>query len=149
MTDATAGAPPQKSSSGLLKLLGLGCCGCLFLFAAFLAVAIGVPLMLTGPAVDAARRHLADAGRDPTLAYGELASVARSATSEAEFKAFVAAHPEYYQAADLSFSNRSFENGLFVLSGTATAKDGTQVPIRVELVKEGEVVRVRYVGPPP
>ncbi len=149
MTDVTPAQPPQKSSSGLLKLVGFGCCGCLFLFVAFISVAVGIPLMVTGPAVDAARRHLTDAGRDPALAYVELASATKAATSEAEFKAFVADHPEYYQAADLTFSNRAFENGLFVLSGTATAKDGTSVPIRVELLKEGEVVRVRSVGAPP
>ncbi len=149
MSDGSIGQEPPKKGPGPFKLLALGCCGCLFLFAAFIGVAVGIPLMLTGPAVDAARRHLSDAAKDPALAYAELATDRKASMSEAEFRRIVTDHPEYYQAADLTFSNRSYENGLFVVSGTATAKDGTQVPIHVELVKEGDVVRVQYVGAPP
>ena len=146
MTDAHAGAGEPKKGNGLLKLLLLGCLGCGCLFFAFLAAVIGIPFMITAPAVDAARGHLALASSDPARSWGECSSAMKAATSEAAFKDFVAAHPEYYKATDVTFNNRSFENGLCKLTGTATSASGTS-SLRVDLVKEGETWRVQYVGP--
>lgn len=149
MTDTSQGAAPQKSGGGVLKFVLLGCAGCACLFFALIGAAIGIPFMVTAPAVDAARGHLTLSASDPGRSYAECSSGFKASTSEADFKAFVAAHPEFYAAPDITFSNRAFENGVVRLTGTTAKADGSSsAPILVELVKEGETWRVQFVGPP-
>lgn len=137
---------PKKTSG--LKLGLIGCCGCLVAMIAFLGLVVGIPLMATGPAVEVARGHLKGAAADPAKAYAACSSTFKAATSEASFRAFVASHPELYGAADLTFSSRSFRNGVVRLRGHTTSATGVTTPIELQLIEEGGAWRVTWVGSP-
>lgn len=142
MTTTTEG--PKKSTGAKLALIG--CCGCLVALIAFLGLVIGIPLMATGPAVEVARGHVTGAAADPAKAYAACSSTFKAATTEAAFKAFVEAHPEFYKAADLTLSSRSYRNGVVRLRGHTTSSSGATAPIELQLIQEGGAWRVSWVG---
>lgn len=138
MTDADQ---PKKSSPLKWLLLAFLGCGCLCF--AFMAAAVGIPFLVTQPAVDAAHAHFRDAGADPAAAYDGLAKPFQDATPRAAFVEFVEARPYVYKGADITFTNRNYQNGIVTLTGTATAAGGgSQAPVKIQLAKDGETWKV-------
>ncbi|MBP7830513.1 MAG: hypothetical protein KA248_11400 [Kiritimatiellae bacterium] len=74
-------------------------------------------------------------------AYLATAAEFRAATSEGEFAAFLrdSALGGYASA---SWSTRSIENNRGQLKGTVTTRDGGQIPLEMDLVKEGDAWKI-------
>lgn len=74
-------------------------------------------------------------------AYLATAAEFRAATSEEEFAAFLrdSALGGYASA---SWSTRSIENNRGQLKGTVTTRDGGQIPLEMDLVKEGDAWKI-------
>ncbi|MBU1693228.1 MAG: hypothetical protein KJ726_04220 [Verrucomicrobia bacterium] len=74
-------------------------------------------------------------------AYLATAAEFRAATSEEAFAAFLESTAlGGYQSA--SWSSRKIENNTGKLEGTVTTRDGGQIPVAVDLVKEGETWKI-------
>jgi len=106
--------------------------------AAFLVLAVVVTFFATSglPKAADAFFSLLQQGRVHD-AYLATAADFRAATSEEDFTAFLQTTALVnYQSA--SWSSRSIKNNTGRLEGTVTTKEGGQVPVEVDLVKEGE-----------
>lgn len=150
-TDSTAPAPTRRSP---VLLLGAG------------LVALVVGLVLASGVADgaaaAAQEHLALAAADPDGALARCAPGFRPAPTREErslwpatgpdqvgaFRAFVATHPEWYQAAAVRFTDRRAEGGRVTLSGAAISRAGEATPVEVVVVETDGVWRVASVGRP-
>jgi hypothetical protein len=138
-----AGAASAKKGRSPLVWVAVGCCGCLLLIAALMAVIGGGVYVSTKGAADAAHAWIADVRQGGAAAGAvHLSSGYRSQVSSAATAAVTAA---IQQSSDATFYQRSIENDRAIMKGVLTGGGSTQ-PITVHLVKEGGVWKVDSVA---
>ena len=123
--------------------VAVGCCGCLLLIAALMAVIGGGVYVSTKGAADPAHALIADVRQGGAAAAAvHLTSGYRSQVSSAATATVTAA---IQQSSDATFYQRSIENDRAIMKGVLTGGGSTQ-PITVHLVKEGGVWKVDSVA---
>lgn len=127
-------APPAKGRKPWFWIV-VGCCGCLLLAGAILAVTAGGAWFMTQGAADAAQGWLADvrAGGQGSATEG-LSSAYRSRIDDEELGRIVAA---VEGSTDATFFGRSVQSDRAVLTGFLTGSGGRR-PIVIRLAKEGD-----------
>jgi len=130
--------PPKKGRSPVFWI-GLGCCGCLALVVAVIALIGGAAMFATRGAVEAARAQIAEikAG-NMDAAYGRMSDSYRQSHTAADFSAFVARHPGLKENSDSTFTTRNVNNDKAHLEGYLMAASGAKETVAYELVKAGE-----------
>jgi FHA domain-containing protein len=130
--------PPKKGRSPVFWI-GLGCCGCLGVVVAVIALIGGAAMFATRGAVEAARAQLAEikAG-NMDAAYGRMSDSYRQSHTAADFTAFVARHPGLKENSDSTFTTRNVQNDQAHLEGYLMAASGAKETVAYELVKAGE-----------
>lgn len=68
--------------------------------------------------------------------YGYTSKDFQSSTSLDSFRKYVKAHPVLIHNAEAIFHTRSFDDNIGILEGMLTAKNGSTIPVRYQLVKE-------------
>jgi hypothetical protein len=134
---APAPAPPKKGK-GPLFWVATGCCGCLVLVVAFVALIGGAAFHMTADAVAAVRGQLADlkAG-NLDAAYARFSADYQARVSREEFEVLVSRHDALRENADSTFWKRSIENDKGAISGVLTSASGARETVSYSLVKEG------------
>ena len=143
-SEAVADAPaPPKKGKGPLFWVATGCCGCLLLSVAFVALIGGAAFHMTSEAVGVVRGQLADlkAG-NLDAAYARFSEDYRARVSREEFEVLVSRHPGLRENADSTFWKRSIENDRGEVSGILTSTSGTRETVSYRLVKEGGAWKV-------
>ena len=126
-------------------LIGVIAAGCL---AAVAVVIIVLVFQLTGGAVDAAGKFLAQIGEGKTAeAYQSTATAFQSQQSLAQFTG-VAQRLGLNHFKSASWSSRSIEGSQASLEGTAKTVEGGAVPLAVKLVKENGSWKVLSISTP-
>ena len=101
------GAPPLAPKKGRSPFfwIGLGCCGCLGLVVAAVALIGGAAMFATRGAVEAVRAQITEikAG-DMDAAYGRMSDSYRQSHTAEEFAAFVSRHPSLKENSDSTFT---------------------------------------------
>ena len=121
-----------------MKKAGIGC----LIVLVVLAVIIGVALFATSDLPKAADAFFEQVGAGRLdQAYQATAEEFRAATTPGDFEAFMkgSALAEFKSA---SWSSRSINNNTGKLEGTITTKDGGQIPVEMDLVKESGAWKV-------
>jgi len=127
------GAPPAKGRKPWFWVV-VGCCGCLLLAGAILAVTAGGAWFMTQGAADAAQGWLADVRAGGARGATEgLSAAYRSRIDDEELGEIVAA---VEGSSDATFLGRSVQTDRAVLTGFLTGADGRR-PIVIRLTKEG------------
>jgi hypothetical protein len=136
-------APPAKKGKGPFFWVGAGCCGCLALVGAVIAVVAGFAFYATQGVVTPVRSQIAEikAG-NIDAAYARLTSDLQSKVPRAAFEAFVNGQPGLKENADVTFTQRSIDNNTGRLIGVLTSTSKTTTPVRYELLKEGGVWKI-------
>jgi len=131
-------AAPKKGRSPIFWI-GLGCCGCLVLVAAFVALIGGAAMFATRGVVEAVRAQLTQikAG-DMEGAYARMSDSYRATHSSADFAAFVGRHPGLKENSDSTFTTRNVNNDKAHLEGYLMAASGAKETVTYELVKSGD-----------
>jgi hypothetical protein len=134
-------APPAAPKKGRSPIfwIGLGCCGCLVLVAAFVALIGGAAMFATRGVVEAVRAQLTQikAG-DMAGAYERMSDSYRATHSSADFAAFVGRHPGLKENSDSTFTTRNVNNDKAHLEGYLMAASGAKETVTYELVKSGD-----------
>jgi len=134
-------APPLAPKKGRSPIfwIGLGCCGCLVLVAAFVALIGGAAMFATRGVVEAVRAQLTQikAG-DMEGAYARMSDSYRATHSSADFAAFVGRHPGLKENSDSTFTTRNVNNDKAHLEGYLMAASGAKETVTYELVKSGD-----------
>jgi hypothetical protein len=138
-----AGAAPAKKGRSPLVWVAAGCCGCLLLIAALMAVIGGGVYVSTKGAADAAHAWIADVRQGGAAAGAPHLSAGYQSQVSGEANAAVTAAIQ--QSSDATFYQRSIENDRAVMKGVLTGGGSTQ-PITVHLVKEGGAWKVDSVA---
>ena len=110
----------------------------------FVLGAIGgvTAFVLTAPAADAATAFVKEIGQaGPAAAYRDAAPALRLQEDEATFEARARAW-RLTEASDAGWSSRKFANGQATLTGEVKLRSGGALPLRAELVKDGEKWKV-------
>jgi hypothetical protein len=144
VSEAAADAPaPPKKGKGPLFWVATGCCGCLLLSVALVALIGGAAFHMTSEAVGVVRDQLADlkAG-NIDAAYARFSEDYRARVSREEFEVLVSRHPGLRENADSTFWKRSIENDRGEVSGILTSTSGTRETVSYRLVKEGGAWKV-------
>ena len=123
--------------------VAVGCCGCLLLIAALMAVIGGGVYVSTKGAADAAHAWIADVRQGGTAAGAVHLSGGYSSQVSSQTNAAVTAAIQ--QSSDATFYQRSIENDRAIMRGVLTGGGSTQ-PITVHLVKEGGAWKVDSVA---
>ncbi len=122
-----------------LKWVAIGC-GAVILLG--VTIGVGVYFVVRGATAGpeaVAKQFLAAAGAgDADRAYGFFAAPLKEEQPLESFREAVASNPTLFAVVDTSFSERSIDNAGAKLSGTATLKAGTKVPISFSLAKEND-----------
>jgi hypothetical protein len=127
------GAPPAKGKKPWFWI-AVGCCGCLLLVAALLAVTAGGAWFMTRGAADAAQGWMAEVRTGGAeAARAGLSADYRSRVDDAELAEIVAA---IEASTDASFPGRSVQPDRAVLTGFLTGSGRTR-PIVIRLTREG------------
>jgi hypothetical protein len=135
--DLPAAAPPKKGK-GPLFWVATGCCGCLILSVAVVALIGGAAFHMTSDAVAAVRGQLADLKAGNTeAAYQRFSADYQARVSREEFEVLVSRHPGLRENADSTFWKRSVENDRGEVSGMLTSTSGTREAVSYRLAKEG------------
>jgi pSer/pThr/pTyr-binding forkhead associated (FHA) protein len=131
-------APPPKKGKGPLFWVATGCCGCMVLVIALVALIGGAAFHLTADAVAAVRGQLAElkAG-DIDAAYARFSDEYKSRVSREEFEVLVSRHAALRDNADSTFWKRSIENDKGAISGVLTSTSGARETVSYRLVREG------------
>jgi hypothetical protein len=130
-------AGPKKGKSPMFWI-GIGCCSCLALVLAGVALIGGAAMFGTKAAVDAVHNQIADIKKgDLDAAYNRMSEGYRQSHSSADFAAFVARHPGLKENSDSTFNNRSVNNDKAHLEGFLLAASGAKETVTYELVKQG------------
>jgi len=138
-----AAAPPPRKGKGPFFWIATGCCGCLLLAIAIVALIGGAAFHMTADAVAAVRVQLADLKTGNTeAAYQRLSDDYKARVSREEFEVLVSRHPGLKDNADSTFWKRSVENDRAEVSGLLTSASGTREMVTYHLVKEGGVWKV-------
>jgi pSer/pThr/pTyr-binding forkhead associated (FHA) protein len=142
MPPAAAPAPPKKGK-GPFFWIATGCCGCLLLAVALVAVIGGAAFHMTADAVAAVRLQLADlkAG-NVDAAYQRFSEDYKARVSREEFDMLVSRHAALRENADSTFWKRSVQNDRAQISGVLTSTSGTREMVSYRLVKEGGVWKI-------
>jgi pSer/pThr/pTyr-binding forkhead associated (FHA) protein len=148
---APAPAPPKKGK-GPLFWVATGCCGCMVLVVAFVALIGGAAFTMTADAVAAVRGQLSDlkAG-NVDAAYARFSEEYKSRVSREEFEVLVSRHAALRENADSTFWKRSIENDKGSLSGVLTSTSGAHETVSYRLVKEGggwKIADIEFGGSP-
>lgn len=135
--------PPPRKGRGPFFWIATGCCGCLLIGVAALALVVGGAFYLTGDAVATVRAQIEEikAGRIDE-AYARLSGSYRAQVSRSSFEAFAARHPGLKENADSTFWSRSVKNDTAEISGALTAASGARETVAYKLVKEGGVWKI-------
>jgi hypothetical protein len=135
------GAPPLAPKKGRSPVfwIGLGCCGCLGLVVAAVALIGGAAMFATRGAVEAVRAQITQikAG-DMDGAYARMSDSYRQSHTAADFAAFVARHPGLKENSDSTFTTRNVQNDKAHLEGYLMAASGAKETVTYELVKSGD-----------
>jgi pSer/pThr/pTyr-binding forkhead associated (FHA) protein len=139
---APAPAPPKKGR-GPLFWVATGCCSCMVLVVAVVAVLGGAAFHMTADAVAAVRGQLADlkAG-NIDAAYARFSEDYQARVSREEFEVLVSRHAALRENADSTFWKRSIENDKGAISGVLTSTSGAHETVSYRLAKEGGVWKV-------
>jgi hypothetical protein len=133
-------APPVTPAKGRSPVfwVGLGCCGCLAVGLAVVALMFGAAFFATRGAVDAVHAQLAQIkGGDLDGAYKRMSDSYQQSHSAADFAAFVARHPGLKENADSTFTTRNVTNDKAHLEGVLIARSGTKEAVSYDLSKRG------------
>jgi FHA domain/Domain of unknown function (DUF4864) len=134
---------PGKKGRGPVFWIAVGCCGCLLLVLAVVAMVAGGAAFLTQGPVKAVREQLREIQQqDLGAAYRRLSASCQTQLSPEEFNRLVDRHPGLKENADSTFWSRSVKNDRAYLAGTVSPKGGSAEPVLYELVKEGGEWRV-------
>ena len=144
-------APPKKGK-GPLFWVATGCCGCMVLVVAFVALIGGAAFHMTADAVAVVRSQLADlkAG-NVDAAYARFSEDYKARVSREEFEVLVSRHAALRENADSTFWKRSIENDKGAISGVLTSTSGAHETVSYHLVKEGgawKISDVEFGGSP-
>jgi hypothetical protein len=136
--ESMAPAPPPKKGKGPVFWIATGCCGCMLLVIALVAVIGGAAFHMTADAVAAVRGQLADlkAGNNDA-AYERFTEDYKARVSREEFEVLVSRHAALRDNTDATFWKRSIENDKGTLSGVLTSTSGTHEMVSYRLAKEG------------
>ncbi len=111
-------------------------------FFAFIVVAIGAAIFLTGGMVDAADAFFtAVKNKDMAAARSHLSEDFKARTDERALAAFLA-DASILNFAEANWSDRTIENNRGSLSGSITTDTGGVVPIALTLVKENDAWKI-------
>lgn len=128
---------PQERS--WVKWVVIGCGGLILLAIAGGVGAFFMVTMLTAGPEQAARDFLAAAAAaDYARAHDHFSVPLKESQPLEEFTAAVKATPSLFDIADLSFTERSIDTAGAKLSGTATLRAGTTVPVSFTFGKEND-----------
>jgi predicted component of type VI protein secretion system len=137
------GAAPAKKGRSPIVWVGVGCCGCLLLIAALMAVIGGGVNVSTKGAADAAHAWIAAVRQGGAAAGAPYLSAGYQTQVSDETNAAVTAAIQ--QSTDATFYQRSIENDRAVMKGVLTGSGSSQ-PITVHLLKEGGAWKVDAVA---
>ncbi len=138
-----AGAAAAKKGRSPIVWVAVGCCGCLLLVAALIAVIGGGAYVASKGAADAAHAWIAEVRQGGGSAGAPYLSSGYSSQVSQETNAAIIAAIQ--QSTDATFLQRSIENDRAVLRGVLTGGGSTQ-PLTVHLVKEDGVWKVDSVA---
>jgi len=129
--------PPPKKGKSPVFWVATGCCGCLLLVIALVAVIGGAAFHMTADAVATVRGQLADlkAGNNDA-AYERFSEDYKARVSREEFEVLVSRHDALRDNADSTFWKRSIENDRGQVSGVLTSTSGTREMVTYRIVKE-------------
>jgi FHA domain-containing protein/uncharacterized protein DUF4864 len=134
-------APPVAPKKGRSPVfwIGLGCCGCLGLVLAGIALIGGAAMFATRGAVEAVRAQITQikAG-DMEGAYQRMSDSYRATHTSADFGGFVARHPGLKENSDSTFTTRNVNNDKAHLEGYLMAASGAKETVAYDLVKSGD-----------
>ena len=142
-SESMAPAPPPKKGKSPVFWVATGCCGCMLLVIALVAVIGGAAFHMTADAVAAVRGQLADlkAG-NLDAAYERFSDDYKARVSREELEVLVSRHAALRDNADSTFWKRSIENDRGQVSGILTSTSGARETVTYRLVKEGGVWKV-------
>ncbi len=127
MTDAPIPAQPKKSSPFPWIIGGCGCL--LFGIGIIVAGIFFFVLKATEEPEKVVREFLsASASGDADRAYECFSPELKQEQSIEDFRSLLAARPQLFDVADLSYSKRSIDNGTATFIGTATLRAGGDTP---------------------
>ncbi len=133
-----AGAAPAKKGRSPLVWVAVGCCGCLLLVLALVAVIGGGAYVSTKGAADAAHAWIAEV-RQGGAAAGEV-HLSSGYHAQVGADANAALTAAFQQSSDATFLQRSIENDRATMRGVLTG--GSTQPITVHLVREAGAWKV-------
>jgi pSer/pThr/pTyr-binding forkhead associated (FHA) protein len=134
---------PGKKGRGPVFWVAVGCCGCMLLVVAVLALVVGGAVFLTQAPVKTVREQLREIRRqDLGAAYRLFSASCQSQLSPDEFGRLVDRHPGLKDNADSTFWSRSLKNDRAYLAGTVKPASGSGETVLYELAKEGGAWRV-------
>lgn len=135
--------PPPKKGKGPLFWIATGCCGCLLLSVAVVALIGGAAFHMTSDAVAAVRGQLADVkAGNLDGAYERFTDEYKARVSREEFEVLVSRHAGLRENADSTFWKRSVENTRGEISGMLTSTSGTREMVTYRLAKEAGVWKI-------
>jgi len=131
-------AAPRAKGRGPLFWIATGCCGCLTLVVAMVALFVGGALYLSAEPVKAVRVQLEDikTGR-MEAAYGRLSASYQAQVSREEFELFVEGHPAMKDNSDSTFLQRNVSGDTARVAGYLLSSSGIREPVAYGLVNEG------------
>jgi FHA domain-containing protein/uncharacterized protein DUF4864 len=149
---APAPPPPPKKGKSPLFWVATGCCGCLILVVAVVALIGGAAFHMTAEPVAAVRGQLADLkGGNIDAAYARFSEDYKARVSREEFEVLVSRHAALRENTDSTFWKRSIENDQGTLSGVLTAASGAHETVNYRLIKEGgawKIADIEFGGSP-
>jgi hypothetical protein len=144
--------PPPKKGKGPFFWIATGCCGCMLLVIALVAVIGGAAFHMTADAVAAVRGQLADLKAGNTdAAYERFTEDYKARVSREEFEVLVSRHAALRDNADSTFWKRSIENDKGTISGVLTSTSGAHETVSYRLAKEGgawKIADIEFGGGP-
>ncbi len=123
------------------KILGGGCLGLIM----FVGLIVGVVFWATGGITDTADEFFAAAkDGDYEKAYSLTSQQLQGQTDQAGLEAYLT-ESGLNEVTDTSWSSRSMENNTAELDGTVTTASGGEIEVTMELIKEGEDWRIKFI----
>jgi hypothetical protein len=140
-------AAPPKKGRGPVFWIATGCCGCLTLLLATVALFVGGVIALSAEPVKVVRAQLEDvkAGRMDE-AYAKLSASYQAQVSRGEFELFVEQHPGMKDNSDSTFLHRNVSGDTARIAGYLTSSTGIREPVAYGLVSEGGEWRISSIG---
>lgn len=109
----------------------------LFIIAVIIGLIVALAIYATSGLTDTVNQQLSALRQgDIKKAYSYTSKSFQEHTSLAQFTGFVKKYPGLENNQSASFNNREINNGIGILKGELTAKNGGVIPIQYQLVKE-------------